>query len=358
MRQILLFVLSYFAFVRPIMAAEANPSWRLSGIVVVNDPELPPIKAALIEIFGPRASEPLLREGEVKGNCLVERIYPEAGRVSVRDVQKQQALELTIEPSVAAPDQAPTFQFRSATLLAVIDLLQTISGRTIPTPPRARMMRLDLTSARLSSRREGAATLERALLANGFIHQLQSVKLGVLVLNSETNLLGSIPKRSSIQQSTTDIIPPGLIQFTETEVRQVLDFYQELTGRTVIQPTDLMGKITMRTQTALTREEGGWTLDVALRLAGVVMIGETDKFIFAVPVSKTNGVPRFNRQSLPPKAVKTPTSSPGFVKFADSDAQVALELYASLLGRETVPPAPKVRLTLSRPFMRSKAWPG
>src|SRR6185295_12573949 len=34
-------------------------------------------------------------------------------------------------------------------------------------------------------------------------------------------------------------LPPGLIKFSGTDLDQVLDFYQELTGRTILRPTAL-----------------------------------------------------------------------------------------------------------------------
>ncbi|MCI0746105.1 MAG: hypothetical protein L0Y58_11930, partial [Verrucomicrobia subdivision 3 bacterium] len=80
------------------------------------------------------------------------------------------------------------------------------------------------------------------------------------------------------------IIPPGLMKFQEAELTQVLDFYQELTGRTVIRPATLPPvKITLKTQTPLTRREAVQALDSILSMNQITMSPQGEKFIKAVP---------------------------------------------------------------------------
>jgi len=48
-----------------------------------------------------------------------------------------------------------------------------------------------------------------------------------------------------------EIFPPGLIKFQDADLIQVLDVYQELTGRTVLRPTSLpQTKVSIRSQDA------------------------------------------------------------------------------------------------------------
>lgn len=93
-----------------------------------------------------------------------------------------------------------------------------------------------------------------------------------------------------------DVFPPGLIKFQDTDLVQVLDLYQELTGRTVMRPSSLpQTKITIRTQTELTRREAIQALDTVLAMNQITMIPQGEKFVKAVPVgTAAQEAPKFN----------------------------------------------------------------
>jgi len=81
-----------------------------------------------------------------------------------------------------------------------------------------------------------------------------------------------------------DIIPPGLIAFQDADLIQVLAIYQDLTGRTVMRPSSLPPtKISIKTQTALTRREAIQALDTILAMNQITMIPQGEKFVKAVP---------------------------------------------------------------------------
>ena len=80
-----------------------------------------------------------------------------------------------------------------------------------------------------------------------------------------------------------EVFPPGLIKFQDADITQVLEIYQELTGRTVMRPANLPAtKVTIRSQTPLTRKEAIQALDSILALNGVSMIPIGEKFVNAV----------------------------------------------------------------------------
>jgi general secretion pathway protein D len=82
----------------------------------------------------------------------------------------------------------------------------------------------------------------------------------------------------------TDIVPAGQIKFQEAELSQVLEIYQDLTGRTILKPATLpAAKISIRTQTELTRAEAVQALDTILAMNGITMTLQGDKFIKALP---------------------------------------------------------------------------
>src|SRR5207237_3538802 len=90
----------------------------------------------------------------------------------------------------------------------------------------------------------------------------------------------------------------------DTDLSQVLDFYQELTGRTVVRPASLPAtKVTIRSQTPVTRTEAIQALDTILAMNQITMIPQGAKFIKAVPQAQapqegapfnTNGVANLN----------------------------------------------------------------
>lgn len=84
-----------------------------------------------------------------------------------------------------------------------------------------------------------------------------------------------------------EVFPPGLIKFQDADITQVLEVYQELTGRTVMRPQNLPPtKVTIRSQTPLTRKEAIQALDSILSLNGVSMIPIGEKFVNAVPAAQ------------------------------------------------------------------------
>ena len=83
-----------------------------------------------------------------------------------------------------------------------------------------------------------------------------------------------------------EVFPPGLLKFSEADVSQIIDIYQELTGKTVFKASALPAvKISFKTQTALTRSEAIGALDTILAMNGISMVPQGTKFVKAVPES-------------------------------------------------------------------------
>lgn len=80
-----------------------------------------------------------------------------------------------------------------------------------------------------------------------------------------------------------EVLPAGMIKFQDADIAQVLEIYQELTGRTVLKPTSLPAtKISIKTQTELTRSEAVQALDSILSMNGITMVPQGTKFVKAV----------------------------------------------------------------------------
>jgi len=77
-----------------------------------------------------------------------------------------------------------------------------------------------------------------------------------------------------------EVIPPGLMKFIVADPTQVLDIYSELTGQPRIELGPRRGsKITLRSQTPLTRREAAWLLETALLLNGIPVPPKTTDLI-------------------------------------------------------------------------------
>ena len=124
-------------------------------------------------------------------------------------------------------------------------------------------------------------------------------------------------------EAARDSLAAGALSFKDASLQEVLDFYQRLSGRTIIRsgtvgdarpPMPGMGmsgmgspggepKLTLRNETPLTRPEALQMLDTALAENGIVMVISGDKAIKAVPLSKANleaaPLTRLPREQLP-----------------------------------------------------------
>lgn len=92
---------------------------------------------------------------------------------------------------------------------------------------------------------------------------------------------------SSVDQAKggkgAETFPPGLIKFEDADLNQVLNVYSELSGRTIVRSSALPTvKVSIRSQTSLTRIEALQALDSVLAQNGVIMIPQGTKFVKAV----------------------------------------------------------------------------
>ena len=79
------------------------------------------------------------------------------------------------------------------------------------------------------------------------------------------------------------MVPAGMIKFQDADIGQVLEIYQELTGRTVLKPSSLPAtKVSIKTQTELSRTEAIQALDSILSMNGITMVPQGTKFVKAV----------------------------------------------------------------------------
>ncbi len=86
-----------------------------------------------------------------------------------------------------------------------------------------------------------------------------------------------------------ETIAPGMIDFRQADLNQVLDIYSLLVNRTILRPATLPAPtVTLKTQTLLTKKEAIQALDAVLALNGITMINVGDKFVKALPEAQGN----------------------------------------------------------------------
>lgn len=82
-------------------------------------------------------------------------------------------------------------------------------------------------------------------------------------------------------------LQPGNLNFINTDLVQVLNIYQELSGRTVIRPATLPAPtISIRNQTPVTRVGALQLLDTVLAQNGIAMVLVGDESVKAVPEAR------------------------------------------------------------------------
>ena len=324
-------------------AADLEVPVKLTGIAHFNNRG-----CALLEI-GPRPGRPLIKpilaEGERTEGVEILEIDEKIGRVRVINGGVE-TFHLVDSPEPA--DGGRTLHFKSADGLQVLEVYQELSRRTVLRPSDLPGMKIDLQTRRLSTA-EALRTLEQVLLANGITTQPCGEKFVFVVKTNQTNRQTFIADPPATP-SGGENFPAGLIKFMDADVSQVLEIYQELSGRTVLEPSSLVGaKVSLRTQTELTRAEAIWVLDAALGLAVVAMVPQGDKFVFALPGIENPSVPAFEPNPVPTSVQAEEPLPAGMIRFRSSELSQVLGFYAHLLGREALPvdlTTPAVRLVI------------
>jgi len=86
-----------------------------------------------------------------------------------------------------------------------------------------------------------------------------------------------------------ELIQPGMIDFRQAELNQVLSMYSLLVNRTILRAANLTAPpIVLQTQGNLTRREAVQALESVLALNNVAIINVGDKFAKAVPLNVAN----------------------------------------------------------------------
>jgi hypothetical protein len=323
-------------------ADAAPPPPKLTGIVRIQGKTL-----AFLELApggGSRyADKPILKVGESTGPIEVLRINSEKPEVALRDRASGSTKILTLAQSSEVPGR--TLLFANASVSQVLAIYQDLAGRTVIREPALPETLINLeTDANLTDEQAGQQ-LKQAMTAAGIVTVAKGEKFVLAVRETEADRLASIPDPPAVATGANAagvdeiVFQPGMLRLKDADADQVFGIYQDLSGRTILRPNNLSSvKLTVGSQTALSRRASQWLLATLLQLGGIDFVPEGSKFVFAIPSSHPlrSQLPKFDEKAASIKAGKT--VPPGALR-CDSTAAQFLEIYANLTGRQpaTVP---------------------
>ena len=310
---------------------------RPAAILTVARPaNVPRIKTAP----GPQFSA-VLHAGETHfgldaGNIKVASIDPMTGVVRLQHRTSSDTTEIKL---AALPTGAKfVVHLERAPLPVALECYQRLSGRTVVHSPQLPNVEVDVHIPADQDKKEALATLAKAVEIHETAILEHDQKFAFAVPDRHKQLVASLPPITPANPAANPkqdaLIPAGLIKFAAADVRQVIDFYSDLSGRTVLRPNNFPhSQVTVRSQTPLSRTEATWMIEAALHLCGLTAIPVGDKFVYVVPPKRAKDLPTFD-------PARKLAGEPGLLNFVEADRQQLLDAYAALTGRKALPLEP------------------
>jgi hypothetical protein len=242
--------------------------------------------------------------------------------------------------SLAAPKtDFDTLREKDATLPELLTLLGEATQKTILHGQQMPKLSVHLSSVEPKSREQWAVEIEAAVTNAGLRVVREGEKfLLVLAANQQR------PDVASAQAFITDVTGPGpdgdkgqlgrqFLYFQNVDLRMALDFFAELTGRTVLKPQALhSAQVSLKSGSALTREEAVHAFNMVMALNGVRILPLGEKFVVVAPEMQPvddalKAVLRTPERS-PDEVVVGPTGT----RFRSASLEQISELYANVTG--------------------------
>ncbi len=331
-----------------VAAVAAEPTVKLTGIAQAGGRT-----RVLLEIKPARG--PLLRTTLIRGDRVesveVVSIDAKAAKVSVKVAGNVEELSFDAGDATGL---APAFRLKDAHSWQVLDLYQELSGRTVIASHSLPAAKITSTSQGAPGDAAAAEALAEALGDQGIAVTPRFDKFAF------ATTLSYVPRLAQIQEppvpandSKVELFPAGLIKFSEADCWQVLDVYQELTGRTLLASPELPNaKISIKSQTALTRDEAIWLMEAVFHLHDITMAPEGTKFTYALPALRNPDPPIIPYNPATDRLKSSKESiAPGALKLNGALPKELLAAYAKLLGREPLldPAVPALRVSIRNP---------
>ena len=270
------------------LAQTTAPMLRLSGIVHLSDAKIAVLEAPPVGSQS-RGDSFVLSERQREGLLEVLEIQPKTRTVRVKLFSDggSSVLTLTNNASHAAANVSGIV-FENASLEPVLRLHSGFSQRTLLRSPSLPRLSFSLVAG-AENRAAAALAIQRALNEKGVATIPDGEKFMMIVPREQAASVK--PRASEIKPSgavESEILPPGVIDFRDTGIPQVLQIYAELCQRkcdySAPMPPTVVGSIQFHNQTSLNRAEVVYALDTLLGWAGLKMIASGENQMKPVPI--------------------------------------------------------------------------
>ena len=213
-----------------------------------------------------------------------------------------------------------------------------LTGKTVLAPATLPALPDSVVPDSLTDTNKAIAAIETALAEKG-LEVVQDGPHFVRVFPQATrDSMTNAPLRGAelALVKSQEALPTGIIDFSPADLRQVLDIYALMRGRTILRPATLPAPvIRLRTACPLTMEEGVYALETVLALNGICVVDDGAKFVQVVPAQQRAQV-NTHAPKPDPGAQMMPAGS---LDFRGADLEQVLAIYASMRQRTVLRPA-------------------
>ena len=278
--------LLFLTILHSAVRAESPAPPRLCGII-----NLPPIRRAVLELpqgSPTGASWSILAEHQREGDVELLEIHPETGSVKVNLVLNSDIKMLSFTNTDQSGFEGETgIDLENAPLDSLLSLFGEISARTLLRWPTLPNKSLTVRVSRIN-KANAAVVLQRALTLDHLAVISDGDKFLMIVPESEAARAKPAAPKVDSTGTTTELLPPGTINFPNTDINQVMQIYAELVGkkldRTARYP--MAGTIHFKNQTPLTKQETVYALDTLFAWNGLKMVPAGESLIKPVPINR------------------------------------------------------------------------
>lgn len=341
LRELLLSALACIALLLPqaqTRAEEEENRFELRAILTVAG-----ARHAMFADTAPPGKTYMLRSGKTDGDVTLIALDPATGSVVVRNRGRRHAMQMDSPPDESSASPRGVIWLQDATVADITAIYQRITTRTV-------LRATDLGEISFSFREQNVDTPKAAsrlieafkekeidLIPNG--KRFAIAKRKDAVIPALPNYAEIVEAASDTSKKTTEskLIQVGSINFPKLQLARFLEFYGELTERTVLKATVLSTPdLSLITQTDMNRWEAIYALDMTLALNGVKSTFLGDRFTAITELDYDTG--QLSQPPDPdPDAAKVAANS---IRFNGAPAKRAFQRYQELAKAKVVASQP------------------
>jgi len=342
LRGLLLTTLASLAFALPSFEsrAEEEDRFELRAILTVAG-----ARHAMFADTEASGKTHMLRSGEDKDDLQLVALDPAKGSVVIRHRGRRHPMQMDAPPDAASASPRGVIWLQNATIADITAIYQRITTRTV-------LRASDLGDVSFSFREQNFDTPKAA---SRLIEAFKEKEIDLIpngkrfaIARRHGSVIPALPNYAEIVEAASDtskrtsesrLMQVGSVNFPNLDLSQFLEFYAELTERTVLKPAALQGTaLSLVTQTDMNRWEAIYALDMTLALNGLKSTFLGDKFTAITELNYDTG-------QLPGPPDPDPDAAmikPGAIRFNKAPAKRAFQRYQELAKARVVASQPNL----------------